>query len=207
MKQIAKLKNSIKQSPVWKKRIHRLMFSNARPRLWVKWLVNPLVFHHGKGAVIRRNTVINVSPLNRFRLGADSTIEEYCVVDNGVGDVIIGNHTRIGLRSTLIGPVQIGHHVILAQNTVLSGLNHNYENPGLPIHRQGVSTRGIRIGDGSWIGANAIITAGVEIGEHVIVGAGSVVTKDIPAYSVAVGNPARIIKKLDAASGRWVKTE
>ncbi|WP_281644108.1 acyltransferase [Bacteroides zoogleoformans] len=207
MSRITELKKRIKQSPVWEKRIHRLMFSNARPRLWVKWMVNPLVFRHGKGAVIRHNTIINVSPLNQFRLGANSTIEEYCVIDNGVGDVIIGDHTRIGLRSTLIGPVQVGRHVILAQNTVLSGLNHNYENPDLPIHQQGVSTRSIRIGDGSWIGANAIITAGVNIGENVIVGAGSVVTGNIPPHCVVVGNPARIIKKLDAASGQWVKVE
>lgn len=195
----------IKRSPIWKKRIHRVIFSNARPRRWVKWFVNPLVFRHGKGAVIRRNTVMNVSPINSFRLGAGSTIEEYSVIDNGVGDVIIGSHTRIGLRSTLIGPVEIGSHVILAQNVVVSGLNHRYEDTKRPIHQQGVATATIRIGDGAWIGANAVITAGVSIGEHVIVGAGSVVTKEIPDYTVVAGNPARIIRKWDDVSGKWIK--
>ncbi len=199
------IKEKIKNSPGWKTRIHRMMFCNARPRRWVKWFLNPLVFHHGKGATIRRQTIMNVSPINQFRLGEGSTIEEYSVVDNGVGNVIIGNQTRIGLRSTIIGPVQIGDHVILAQNIVISGLNHRYEDPERPIHQQGVNTATVVIGNDSWIGANSVITAGISIGKHVIVGAGSVVTKDIPDYTVVVGNPARIIKKLDTSSGKWIK--
>lgn len=193
---IQKLKDRIKQNPQWKARIHRMMFCNARPRWWVKHLLNPFVFRHGKGAVIRRQTVINVSPINRFRLGTRSTIEEYCVVDNAVGDILIGHDTRIGLRCALIGPVEIGNHVILAQNIVVSGLNHCYEDSTRPIHQQGINTRLIHIGDDSWIGANAVITAGVHIGKHVVIGAGSIVTKNIPDYSVAVGNPARVIKSI-----------
>lgn len=198
------IKEKVKNSSTWKSRIHSLIFCNARPRLWVKWFINPLIFHHGKGAVIRRQTVINVSPINQFRLGKSCTIEEYSIVDNGVGDVIIGDQTRIGLRSTIIGPVQIGSHVILAQNTVISGLNHCYEDTERPIHQQGVKTSKIEIGNNSWIGANSIITAGVSIGKHVIVGAGSVVTKNIPDYSVVIGNPAKIIKKFDTESRKWV---
>ncbi|MCD8093756.1 MAG: acyltransferase [Bacteroides sp.] len=202
---LSSIKNRINRNPKVKACIHRMMFCNARPRRWVKWFINPLVFHHGKGATIRRQTVMNVSPVNQFRLGEDSTIEEYSVVDNGVGDVIIGNQTRIGLRSTIIGPVRIGNHVILAQNIVISGLNHRYEDPECPIHQQGVNTATVVIGNDSWIGANSVITAGISIGKHVIIGAGSVVTKDIPDYSVVVGNPARIIKKLDTSSGKWIK--
>ena len=121
-----------------------------------------------------------------------------------MGDVIIGDYTRIGLRCTIIGPVQIGNHVILAQNVAISGLNHRYEDPTLPIHQQGVTTALIQIGDDSWVGANSVITAGIKIGKHVVVGAGSVVTKDIPDYSIAVGNPARIIKKYDSTINEWI---
>ncbi|MEL5892942.1 acyltransferase [Bacteroides sp. GD17] len=201
---LSKIKEKINGSPYWKSRLHYLMFCNARPRWWVKHILNPFIFHHGKGAVIRRQTVMNVSPINQFRLGKGSTIEEYSLVDNGVGDVIIGNQTRIGLRSTIIGPVQIGNHVILAQNVVVSGLNHRYEDTEHPIHKQGVDTSAILIGDDSWIGANSVITAGISIGKHVIVGAGSVVTKDIPDYCVVVGNPAKIIKRLDVESKKWI---
>lgn len=201
---LSKIKDKIKHSPSWKRRIHSLMFSNARPRLWVKWLVNPFVFRHGKKAVIRRQTVMNVSPINRFHLGMHSTIEEYTIVDNGVGDVVIGDYTRIGLRCTIIGPVQIGNHVILAQNITISGLNHRYDDIQLPIHQQGVTTASIKIGNDSWIGANATITAGVNIGKHVVIGAGSVVTKDIPDYSIAVGNPAKVVKIFDFNLKKWI---
>jgi acetyltransferase-like isoleucine patch superfamily enzyme len=61
------------------------------------------------------------------------------------------------------------------------------------------------IGDDCWIGANAVVTAGVTIGKHSVVAAGAVVTKDIPPYSVAVGNPCRVIKRYDIERNEWVK--
>ncbi len=199
------VKQKITQNSKVKSRIHKMMFYNSRPRWWVKHLLNPIVFKHGKKATIRRYNVMNVSPVNRFYLGAESTIEEYCVLDNGVGDIIIGEHTRIGLRNTIIGPVQIGNNVILAQNVVLSGLNHNYEDISQPIHLQGVNVNPIIIEDDTWIGANSIITAGIKIGKHSIIGSGSVVTKNIPSFSVAVGNPAKVIKVYDKNLHIWVK--
>ncbi len=202
---ITNIKQKISNNPKLKVCIHRLMFSNARPRWWVKHLLNPWVFHHGKGKTIRRKTVLNVSPINRFRLGSLSCIEEFCVIDNGVGDVIIGDYTRIGMRGTLIGPVTIGNHVILAQNIVASGLNHRYENPDSPIHLQGVTTSPICIEDDCWIGANSFIAAGVTIGKHAVVAAGSIVTKDVPPYTVVAGNPARIIKRYNKENKQWAK--
>lgn len=193
---LQQLKNRINASPKWKVRIHRLIFTDGRPRFWIRWFINPIVFHHGKGARIRKHNVLNISPINRFYLGDESRIEEYGVIDNGVGDILIGNHSLIGLRSTLIGPLQIGNHVIVAQNVVLSGLNHQYTDLTIPIQQQGVSTKQIVIEDDVWIGANSVITAGVKIGVHSIVGGGSVVTKDVPPYSIVAGNPAKIIKFL-----------
>lgn len=201
------LKQKINHNPGLKSFVHKMIFSNARPRWWVKHVLNALVFKHGKGSVIRRQSVINVSPINKFYLGENSTIEEYCVIDNGVGDVIIGNETRVGLRNTVIGPVHIGNHVILAQNIALSGLNHNYEDVSKPIHLQGINTKPIVIEDDAWVGANSVITAGVKIGQHSIIGAGSVVTKSVPPFCIAVGNPARIIKKFNPDSGFWEKID
>ena len=65
----------------------------------------------------------------------------------------------------------------------------------------------IVIGQESHIGANSVVVAGVHIGERVQVGAGSVVTKDIPSYCVAVGNPARVIKRYDHEQKKWIRTE
>lgn len=177
----------------------------ARPRKWVSWFVNPFYHKKGKHAVIRRSTRMDVVPFNKFELGDYSTIEDFCTVNNGVGAVKIGSETRIGMSNVIIGPVTIGNSVIFAQNVVMSGLNHSYEDISLPISKQKEITSPITIEDECWIGANAVITAGVTIGKHSVIAAGSVVTKNIPAYSVAVGNPARVIKQYDFAAKQWIR--
>jgi len=182
-----------------------LIPNQARPRLWIKWFVNPFIHKRGKGSCIRRQTRLDVVPWNKFSLGEASTIEDFSAINNGVGDVIIGNRTRIGLSNTIIGPVNIGNDVRLAQNVVLSGLNHNYEEIDSPIHEQGVSTKPIMIEDESWIGANVVILPGVTIGKHSIVAAASVVTKDIPKYTLAAGNPAKVLKKYNFETQEWEK--
>lgn len=196
---------AIKSNPRLKKIIHKMIVSNARPRFWVRWFVTPFMHYRGKGSVIRWNARADILPFNKFSLGANSTIEDFCTVNNGVGDVFIGDDSRIGLGSVLIGPVTIGNQVILAQNIVLSGLNHTYTDVNVPIRLQKVTTAPIVVEDEVWIGANAVVTAGVTIGKHSVIAGGAVVTKNIPPYSVAVGNPARVIKKYDAEKGEWVK--
>ncbi len=148
---------------------------------------------------------MDVLPFNQFSLGVNSVIEDYCTINNGVGNVLIGNNTLIGIGNVIIGPVTIGNNVILAQNIVASGLNHEYKDPAIPIRLQDVTTLTIVIEDDCWIAANAVITAGVTIGKHSVIAAGAVVTKDIPPFSVAVGNPARVIKTFDHTKNEWVK--
>ncbi len=199
--------NRIKASPRLKQMaLFMLMPKNqARPRRWVRWFVNPLKHKKGKNATIRSRTRIDVMPFNPFVLGDNSTIEDFCTINNGMGGVVIGNRSRIGISSVLIGPVTIGNHVILAQNIVMSGLNHGYEDINTPINLQKCTTKEIVIEDETWIGANAVVTAGVHIGKHCVIAAGSVVTKDIPAYSVVVGNPARVIKRYNFDTKEWEK--
>ncbi len=197
----------IKANPKLKKAVHRLIIAKgeAKPRLWVRLFVNRWFHRYGKGAKVRRYTRMDVHPFNLFELGAGATIENFCTINNGVGAVSIGDHTLIGMGSTLIGPVRVGNDVILAQNIVMSGLNHEYKDITMPIHAQPVSVAPIIIEDECWIGANAVITAGVTVGRHCVIAAGSVVTKDVPSYSVAAGNPARVIKQYDAAMEEWVR--
>lgn len=199
------LVQTIKSNPTLKKLAHWsiLIPGQARPRLWIKWFVNPFFHKRGKKSVIRRRTRLDVAPWNKFELGEESTIEDFTAVNNGVGDVIIGDRTRIGLGNTVIGPAKIGNDVRLAQNVVLSGLNHNYEGIDSPIHAQGVSTMPIVIEDESWLGANVVVVPGVTIGKHSIVAAGSVVTKSMPPYSVIVGNPARVLKQYNFTTQKW----
>ncbi|WP_299361836.1 acyltransferase [Winogradskyella sp.] len=203
MELVAKIKSNskLKQLAHWS----ILIPNQARPRLWIKWFVNPFIHRRGKKSCIRRRTRLDVVPWNKFSLGEASTIEDFSAVNNGVGDVIIGDRTRIGLSNTIIGPVSVGNDVRLAQNVVLSGLNHNYQDIDSPIHEQGVSTKPIVIEDESWIGANVVIVPGVTVGKHSIVAAGSVVTKDIPQYAVAAGNPAIVLKQYNFETEKWEK--
>lgn len=197
----------IKSNPRLKKMVHWLLIptNQHRPRLWVKMFINPFKHKRGKGSIVRRYTRMDVVPFNHFELGARSVIEDFATVNNGVGAVVIGEDTTVGMGNVIIGPVNIGNHVILAQNIVVSGLNHGYEDVSTPISMQKVSVNAINILDEVWIGANSVVTAGVTIGKHAVIGAGSVVTKDIPGYCIAVGNPARIIKQYNFEKKEWIK--
>jgi acetyltransferase-like isoleucine patch superfamily enzyme len=203
------LKEKIKSNEKVKKLVLWMLMpkNQARPRLWVKLFVNPLKHKKGKHSLIRRRVRMDVMPFNMFSLGADSTIEDFSTVNNGVGDVIIGQRTRIGMSNVLIGPVNIGNDVMFAQNIVLSGLNHGYEDVTVVPHKQKVTTAPIIIEDEVWLGANVVVVAGVTIGKHSVVAAGAVVTKSIPPYSVAVGNPARVIKQYNFETKQWERVK
>ena len=201
------LKEAIKNNPALKKFIHWTMIpkGQSKPRLWVKWFVNPFFHTKKQGSIIRFRTRMDVFPFNRFELGGNAVIEDFCTINNGVGDVLIGEQSTMGIGNVLIGPVTIGKHVIIAQNVVMSGLNHNYEDVCRPIQLQGVKTAAVVIEDDCWIGANVVITAGTTIGKHCVVAAGSVVTKNVPAFSIAAGNPAKVIKRYDPDQKAWIK--
>ena len=201
------LKEKIKNSKRLKSlALHLLRPKNQhRPRLWVQWFWNSWKHKRGKGSVIRRRTRIDVMPFNEFTIGRDTLIEDFATVNNQVGAVIIGDRTLIGISCVLIGPVTIGHDVLLAQHVVISGLNHQFEDISVPINQQKCTTSEIIIEDAAWIGANVVITSGTRIGKHSVVAAGSVVTKDVPHYSVVAGNPARILKQYDPETKEWTK--
>jgi acetyltransferase-like isoleucine patch superfamily enzyme len=195
----------IKENPTLKKWVlWSLMPSGqARPRMWVKWFVNPFFHHKGKGSLICRRTRMDVLPFNPFHLGSKSTIEDFATINNGVGPVRIGERVRVGIGNVVIGPVQIGNDVIIAQNVVMSGLNHSYTDIHMPIADQAVSTAPIVIEDACWIGANSVITSGVTIGKHSVVAGGSVVTKNVPPYTVVGGNPAKVLKRYNFETSIW----
>ena len=167
----------------------------TRPRWFIR-LLAPLYQHRGRHSVIHGSARMDTPPYRKFSLGDYSVIESFACINNAVGDVIIGGHTRIGLHNTIIGPVTIGHHVNLAQGITVTALNHNFDDPKKRIDEQGVSTKPVVIEDDIWIGANAVILPGVTIGHHTVVAAGAVVTKDVPPHSLVAGVPAKIIKQL-----------
>ena len=180
------------------KRMVDLLIMNqrlTRPRWYVR-LLAPLYQHRAFSAKIYGSVRMDTPPYRRFSIGKRSVVESFSCINNAVGDVVIGDYTRIGLHCTVIGPVTIGNHVNLAQGITVSALNHNFEDMRLRIDEQGVNTSEIIIDDDVWIGANAVITAGVHIGRHSVVAAGAVVTKDVPEYSVVGGVPAKVIRTI-----------
>ena len=199
------IKDTIKNNPTIKKLVLWMLMPShqAKPRMWVRMFVNPILNKRGKGSLIRRRVRMDVFPYNSFSLGKNSTIEDFSTINNGVGDVFIGDRTRLGMSNVIIGPINVGNDIMFAQNIVASGLNHVYEDINMPIADQNVSTSLITIEDEVWIGANAVITAGVTIGKHSVVAGGAVVTKDVPPYSIVGGNPAKLLKQYNKETGNW----
>jgi len=152
-----------------------------------------------------------------IELGEGCIIGPYSSLSAGVmpGQVIehspvvtIGDHVLIGKGSGIVGHqrVEIGDDVFTGHHVYITDANHGYEDVTLPIGRQFAPSRPVRVGSGSWLGHGTVVLPGADIGRNVAVGAGSVVTGALPDFSVAVGNPARVIRRYVSAEG-WVSVE
>jgi acetyltransferase-like isoleucine patch superfamily enzyme len=198
---VAKIKSNqeIKQFVHWTITPNR----NPRPRLWVRLFLNPFFHKKGKGSTIRMRSRIDVFPWNRFEIGRLTTIEDFCVVNNGSGDVLLGDRVRVGIGSVIIGPVSMGNGSGLGQHVFISGFNHGYKDSTKNSSIQPLDIKPVLIEDDVHIGANSVVVAGITIGRRTQIGAGSVVTKDIPPFSIAVGNPCRVVKQFNHETGNW----
>jgi acetyltransferase-like isoleucine patch superfamily enzyme len=191
------IRGRFKENPKLKRLVDWLIMNQleTRPRWYVRMLA-PLYQHRGRHSKIYHSVRMDTPPYRKFSLGDYSVVESFSCINNAVGDVVIGDHTRIGLHNTVIGPVTIGSHVNLAQGITITALNHNFGDKSQRIDDQGVSTDPVIVGNDIWIGANAVILPGVSIGHHSVVAAGAVVTKDVPPHSLVAGVPAKIIKEI-----------
>ncbi|HUC37543.1 MAG TPA: acyltransferase [Acidimicrobiales bacterium] len=117
--------------------------------------------------------------------------------------VSIGDRTVIGQGSYIVGHfcIEIGDDIQTGPYVYITDQNHTYEDPDVPIGRQWPVESSVHIGSGSWLGAGVIVLPGARIGRNVVVGAGSVVRGEIPDHSVAVGSPARVVKRFVPGSG------
>ena len=130
------------------------------------------------------------------KMGKHVFIDHWCYF-RYASQICIGDNVSINRKCSIYGSyynkdiqIVIGNNVSLAPEVKIFAASHNYHDLGLPDYGKSVY-----IGDFVWIGGGAVILPGVSIGEGAIIGAGSIVTKDIPAWSIAVGNPAKVIKK------------
>ncbi|MFG2456336.1 acyltransferase [Streptomyces sp. NPDC048523] len=136
---------------------------------------------------------------DRLRLGDDSYIAAHAYVTD---ELTTGSDCTLNPFTTVRGNVVLGDGVRIGAHTSLLGFNHSMA-PDRPVFRQPLTSRGIRVGDDVWIGSHVIVVDGVTIGDHCVIGAGAVVTRDLPAWSVAAGNPARVLRdRRETATGR-----
>lgn len=117
--------------------------------------------------------------------------------DGNVPKIIIGDHTSIQLyfHCGAAESVTIGKDVLIASRVYISDHDHVFDDPEKPARwSRKLVSKAIVIEDGVWLGEGVVVLKGVNIGQRSVIGANSVVTKDIPPFSVAVGNPAKVIR-------------
>lgn len=165
----------------------------------------------GMGATIDYPAVLQ--DVNHTHIGENTTIlsnsriQNYSNKSDKIDGIYIGDGCYFGFGLSLLNAskILIGNSVLIASNVLISSENHGM-NPesDIPYMDQDLIARDVVIKDGAWIGQNVCILPGVTIGEKSIIGAGSIVTKSIPDYCIAAGNPAKVIKKYDFSSHKWV---
>lgn len=165
--------------------------------------------HIGKGTIV-------FAPLKLVETGS-IYIGDRCVVSqhswlmgNRKSDrqtLTVGNEVNIGHFAHIVAKygIIIEDSVLIADKVYITDCNHSYEDITKPVIEQGIYPAGeVKIGTGSWLGENVCVI-GAKIGKHCIIGANAIVTKDIPDYSVAVGIPARVIRRYNFNTDKWEK--
>lgn len=148
----------------------------------------------------------------RIEMHKDATIRPMSRIyaANKYTEIEFGEGTEIGECSTIsaYNRILLGKYVLTGPHVFISDHNHEYSNPNIPICKQGIrweSSDEVIIEDGTWIGTNVVIVGNVHIGKNCVIGANSVVTKDVPDYSMALGIPAKVVKKYDFEMKKWIK--
>lgn len=175
------------------------MGQNVKIGVGVK-LQNPQWISIGDNVTISDNATLIARGEGGITIGDNVTICERVYLDTETatpGYINIENNVYIGTGTTLFGHIglEIGDHVLLAQNIQMTPCSHIFEDPNRNIIEQGLHYGKVVIGRDSYVGMHSTIVYTGNIGEGSVIGSGSVVVKPIPPYSVAVGNPARVIRK------------
>lgn len=143
-----------------------------------------------------RNTLRPLISKGKIQIGDQGWIENGAVLWAFDGSIRAGNHVFLGPYVTIYGHggVEIGDDTLVSMKATILSSNHQIPDRSRHIRWESSELLPTKIGRDVWIGANAVILGGVTIGDGCVVGAGAVVTKDLPAYSVAMGVPAKVVR-------------
>jgi acetyltransferase-like isoleucine patch superfamily enzyme len=155
------------------------------------------------GAYIRypvEGEVLEALDEGRLSIGAGTLLEPGCWLTLGPeARIEIGEGCFLN-RNTMLAAldrIEIGDHVMFANNCFVGDADHRFDDPEAPVPWQGFTSKGpVRIGDNVWFGVNCVVTSGVTIGERCVIGANSVVTEDLPPRVIAAGSPARVLREV-----------
>lgn len=152
----------------------------------IKLGINVILFPHSRIELIDRYSGKNYNP-----------------------ELIIGNNSQIhqNCHLTCAQQIVIGNNVIIVANVTITDIIHPHDNVLEPINQNPIKTLPVRIEDEVYIYNNSVILPGVSIGKHSIIGANSVVTTSVPSYSIAVGNPAKVIKRYNFETKLWERVK
>lgn len=156
-----------------------------------RWVVNPAAIEIG----------------DRVSIWHHARIEAICSTRNsGVTRLTIGDGTAIQpyVHIGAAHQVTLGKNVLIASGVYITDHDHDLSDPmDPPATNSKLITAPVHIGDFTWLGEKVMVLKGVTIGERCVIGAGAVVTRDIPPMSIAVGSPAKIIRRFDQQNGAW----
>lgn len=171
-----------------------------------RWRRRRRINHHAAngGFYIRypvEGEVLEGLDSGRLRIGDGTLLEPGCWLTLGPEariEIGSGCFLNMGVMLAAVERIEIGDHVMLANNCFVGDADHRHDDPSRPITHQGFVPRGpVRIGSNCWFGVNCTVTGGVEIGERTVVGANSVVTRSLPAGVIAAGAPAKVIREIE----------
>lgn len=173
-------------------------------------LKNKRYIEFGNGVTLENNVVLDGLSREGLLLGNNVKIGSYTIIQCTGSLKHIGKGFRIGDNSGVgdycffgsAGGIKIGENVIMGQNVRFHSENHIFDRIDIPIREQGVNQKGIVVGDDCWIGAGVVFLDGVTVGRGCVIGANTLVNKDLPPYSIAVGNPVRVIKHRNKLESR-----
>ena len=162
-------------------------------------IVNPQYISIGDNVVINDNVTLIARGEGGIAIGNGAALQDrvYLDTERKDGYISVGERVYIGTGTTMFGHVglEIGDHTLLAQNITVTPYSHIFDDPEADIFTQGGRVERVTIGRDCYLGMGVCVMYSGSIGDGTVIGAHSTVVKPIPPFSVAVGTPARVIKK------------